>query len=207
MSNSLIIGVNQMKTCTKCQIPKSLEKFNKQKAGKYGRSSICKSCLKIAQDEVRKTKTGVVKVIYNSQISSSKTRNHKPPAYTVDELRQWFREQPSANQLYKTWVDSGYKKDLRPSVDRKDDDLGYSMDNIQLMTWGENAAKAKRDMKSGKMKHRNKAVVQMDMDGNFIAEYHSARKAGRVTGISYAQISACCNKHREVSNGFRWKFV
>lgn len=32
------------KTCTKCDTPKELDKFPKQKCGKYGVNSICKAC-------------------------------------------------------------------------------------------------------------------------------------------------------------------
>jgi hypothetical protein len=44
-------------------------------------------------------------------------------------------------ELYNNWIDSGYKKSDKPSVDRIDDYKGYSFDNIQLMTWKENNKK------------------------------------------------------------------
>ena len=196
-----------MKTCTKCQTPKSLEKFNKSKSMLDGHLNVCKPCQAIAQLEYRRTKKGLVSDIYSEQKRSSRRRGHKPPAYTVLELRQWFREQPSANKLYKAWKLSGYDKDLRPSVDRLDDSKSYSFDNIQLMTWGENKAKGYADVKSGKIKSRNKAVVQMDMDGNFIAEHHSAAEASRKTGTNRHRISDCCNNKIDSFNDFKWKFV
>ena len=36
--------MNQTKICTKCNIEKSITEFHKQKHGKYGVQSICKSC-------------------------------------------------------------------------------------------------------------------------------------------------------------------
>ena len=152
-----------------------------------------------------RTKAGLVHKIYGQQRSRSKTANRIMPTYTLQELKQWFREQPNANQLYDAWKASGYDKWLKPSVDRKDDDKGYSMDNIQLMTWRENLDKSHSDRKSGRNNKANKAVVQMDMDGEFIAEYHSQSEAGRVVGLLQGSIRQCCIGKSKSAGGFKWK--
>lgn len=52
----------------------------------------------------------------------------------------------------------------------------------------------------------NKPVLQYDLDGNFIAEYGSAREAARATGIGYKMISRVCNGKRPHTHGFVFKF-
>ena len=51
-----------------------------------------------------------------------------------------------------------------------------------------------------------KPVLQFDLNGNFIAEYETARIAEKKTGTSYKKISAVCNGRQNKSNGFIWKF-
>lgn len=55
------------KTCSKCGEEKILEDYNKQKAGKYGRRSYCRSCQAILSKAYSKTPNG----------KESKKRNKK----------------------------------------------------------------------------------------------------------------------------------
>jgi len=159
------------------------------------------------QLERSRTKKGLVGAIYSSQKQNSKRRGHTQPTYTINELREWFRNHPLANALYSAWRLSGYRQGLRPSVDRIEDDKGYSFGNIQLMTWAENKEKADADRKSGKMKNcQNIAVIQMDLEGNFIAEHHSLRSADRFTGIHATHISRCCQNKAKTTGGYKWRF-
>jgi group I intron endonuclease len=61
----------------------------------------------------------------------------------------------------------------------------------------------KLDSEKGK---RNKAVVQMDLEGNIIQTFISARKAHEQTNISYQKIGQCCLKKRNKAGGFKWSF-
>jgi len=196
-----------MKKCNKCNKTKEFDEFGKNKQMADGYLNSCKICCNEKQYAKRRTKKGLVADIYDSQKQRSKTRGHTPPTYTLFGLRQWFKSSAVANALYDTWVLSGYAKNLRPSIDRLNDDKGYSFDNIQLMTWGENMAKANTDVKSGKIKARNKAVIQLDLDGNLIAEHHSASEASRTTNIGQTLISGCCNNstRNKTAGGFKWK--
>ena len=47
-----------------------------------------------------------------------------------------------------------------------------------------------------------KAVVQMDRDGNPIAEYESIRAAAAALDIDPGNISAVCKEHRPSAGGF-----
>ena len=43
-------------------------------------------------------------------------------------------------------------------------------------------------------------------DGNFIAEYRGQNEAGRLTGISGANISQVCNGKRASAGGYLWTY-
>jgi hypothetical protein len=47
-------------------------------------------------------------------------------------------------------------------------------------------------------------VIQLDLDGNFIAEYPTATEASRCSGIARRNISACCCGDQKSASGFMW---
>lgn len=199
--------LNNQKQCTKCNEIKYFSEFSKEKDTKDGFRSKCKVCRNIETKERQKTKIGLVSKIYSSQRNNSRRRNHSVPSYSNKELSHWIFDQDLFYILYNEWVDSGYKKEKSPSVDRIDDFKGYSFDNIQLMTWGENKDKGHKDCKDGigTCGERCKAVLQYDMKMNFISEYYSTHDALRKTGINQGNISAVCLNKRPHAGGFIWR--
>jgi group I intron endonuclease len=59
---------------------------------------------------------------------------------------------------------------------------------------------------SKRKRSKGKPVLQYDLDGNFIAEYSSAREAEKTTGIGYKMISRVCLGERPHTHGFIFKF-
>ena len=200
-----------MKKCTKCKEIKDFSEFNKNKTKIDGLGSECKFCLSKIKKLYSRTKNGLIATIYGNQKNHSKRRNHKPPNYTLFQLKVWVFNNNLFNNLYECWVNSNFDKDLTPSIDRKKDNLPYSLDNIQLMTWIENNEKGHADMRSGKIvvtSNPQKPVLQFDRLGNFITEYISASQAERETNINRVSISAVCRKKKgcKTADGFIWKF-
>ena len=70
-----------------------------------------------------------------------KNRGHKPPEYSFEQFYNWLINQQKFEKLYNDWIASGCENNLKPSVDRPNDYKGYSLNNIQLMTWRENKEK------------------------------------------------------------------
>lgn len=68
-----------------------------------------------------RTKKGLLMTMYNQQKHSSKVRSMPPPNYTYKELSSKFWN-TKLDCLHKQWEDSGYCKELRPSLDRPDVD-------------------------------------------------------------------------------------
>ena len=52
-----------------------------------------------------------------------------------------------------------------------------------------------------------KAVVQLSLDGEFVAQFVSAHEAQRNTGIRNGNISRCCNGHTKSSGGYKWQYA
>jgi hypothetical protein len=53
---------------------------------------------------------------------------------------------------------------------------------------------------------RIKAIIQMGINGEFIAEYGSGKQASEESGVSQGSISSCCHRVRESVKGFKFKF-
>lgn len=173
-----------MKVCSICKKLLPLSMFDNQKTGKLGKRADCKECRK----RFIRSKEGLIKSIYASQIKSSKRRNHTMPKYSEKELLNWFNKQPNAELLYSNWVKSNFKTDLRPSVDRLDDYLPYSFSNIRLVIWKENNEKHYKDVVLGINTKHSSPVDQYDLNGNFIKTYPSYKAAARAVNGSFANI-------------------
>ena len=53
---------------------------------------------------------------------------------------------------------------------------------------------------------QKKAVIQLDINRNIIAEYESINQGSKLTGISVSAISKCCHKQRQEAGGYLWEF-
>lgn len=128
------------------------------------------------------------------------------PDYTRDELVNWAMSQQLFHDIYDGWVKSGFEKMKVPSFDRINDYEPYSLDNIVIKTWMENKEKWHDDSKSGKSNKLGKPVVQLDINGVFINEFHSLRFAAKEVNGQSIHISRCCRGKQNTSYGFLWKY-
>ncbi len=195
-----------MKQCTKCNQLKPLSDYSKHAQCKNGIHTQCKQCISEHVIARKRTKKGLTQAIYTKQISSSRRRNHPQPNYSLQQLRQFFKDNPIADSLYKAWKLSGYESNLRPSVDRMDDNLPYTLSNIQLMTWRDNYTKSSSDRRSGIDNRTCRAVNQLTFDGELVSEHRSIAEASRVSGGSKSGINLCCNGTLQTSYGFKWEY-
>ncbi len=182
--------------CRECS-----RKVVRKKNLKYGDERASVAFYSIVQGRKKK---GVVNSIFKNQRHNSKFREHPAPTYTNKELKQWLYSQPLFHKLYDEWVDSGYLKEKKPSVDRIDDNISYKMSNIQLMTWGDNKSKFNSDRISGVNRSQSRQVYQYDMDGSLIGIFHSMMDAQRSTGVSAGYICEVCNGNKDSANGYKW---
>lgn len=193
------------KVCSKCKQEKDVSMYGKEKGGKDGYRAECKECKKANRSARDKTKRGCILVSYNNQKVNSKRRGDNPPSYSLEELIEWMQDNAEFHIMYNTWVNSGYMKDLKPSIDRINDYRGYSLDNIQLTTWGENNARFWNDTKTGINTKKCKPIRSIDTITGDIVEYHSLSNALRlgVKGCLYSALyrSALTEKR------YKWEFI
>ena len=156
-----------------------------------------------------RTKKGVITQIYGSRKSHSKLRGHRQPEYTKKELSEWLFSQELFHKLHNEWKMSGYKKELKPSVDRKYNNIHYCMNNIQLMTWKENKLKGHTDSKTNKLSTGNKkrAVSQFNKEGVWLQDFISTREAGRSTNTAPGDIISVCKGKQSTAGGFTWCYA
>jgi hypothetical protein len=173
-----------MKPCSICKINLPLDAFDIQNTGKFGRRADCKNCKR----RFVRSPEGLVKQTYSNQKAKSRKRGHPAPSYTEYDLMIWFDRQPNFVVLYRAWEASDYQEDLRPSVDRIDDYLPYTLNNIQLTTKAQNVNRFYGDLVDGKNTKRCTAVCQHDLDGNFIQKFYSYAEAARSVNGSFANI-------------------
>ena len=200
------------KYCSECGVFKLLDEFYKAStASKDGYRNQCKSCLIIKTGIRRKirnkTKKGLISSIYTDQIQSSKKRNHPPPEYTLQELIIILPKNPTFNKHYNIWVASGYKSELRPSIDRKDNSIGYTKANVKITNWKINNANEGLTIKNGTDTKRLKPVNQYTLDGRFIRSHYSISEAQRKTGIDTGGISRACKNPGYTAGGYKWEYA
>lgn len=119
------------------------------------------------------------------------SESHK--ARWTDELRQEYSEKFSGegNGMYGKHHSEETKQKLREM---------FSGENSYM--YGKHSSEETLQKMSLNSPIR-KVVVQLDMDGNYVAEYHSMGEAGRVTGISEGQICTAI-KTRKSAGGYMW---
>jgi len=169
-------------------------------------SNICKLCKVIIAQESQRTKKGLITKLYSDQRSRSKKRDMPLPTYSKKWFTNWLITETNFDEMYILWVDSDYDKDIKPSIDRLDDYIGYTETNIQLITARENILKGASDRKEGINNKISKAVVQKTLDGKLIDKYPSANAASRATGISRGNIGTVCRGLANQAGGFLWEF-
>ena len=104
--------------------------------------------------------------------------------------------------------------------EKKDDNR---LENLNLMTpkensnWGtrnERISEAKKGMKlseetKNKMKNhpnKSKIILQIDLNGNIIADFPSLCEVQRQLGYERASVSRCCLGKQKTSYGYKWQY-
>lgn len=191
-----------MKVCSKCHTPKQKEEFYKDKRDKSGLTCACKKCTDERKKKYNHTINGLITSIYSRQKAHSKRRGHLPPQYTKQELKVWILNNNKFETLFNNWKSSGFNKNLRPSIDRLEDEIGYNLDNIQLVKWEENY---KKNIQSITEK-LSISVYQKNINGKIINIFSSITEASNMTGVKQKNISHTCRGIYTQTNGYVWSY-
>jgi len=195
------------KKCTRCHKIHNIVDFRKCKwKDKIYRKNICKYCDNKKAKERSKSKIALTANMYSSQRGICIKRNREMPKYNLKQLREWIYLQPNFEELYNNWVKSDYKKEFKPSIDRLDDYKTYSLDNIQLTTWKKNIRRYYSDRMNGINNKQNRAVIQYDLQGNYVNEFYSMCQAERDTSVNNHSIWKNCTGRLKTAGGYIWKY-
>ena len=149
-----------MKQCKGiCGQTKPLTEFYKEKKGYLGYRSKCKTCFtKQAFESVRKTPESFLNKTWltmNARVSGSgdeKQRRLYEGLEICDKGKfiKKFIKNRKFLYLHRKYVESNFEADLAPSPDRIKTDLGYTIENIRMLTWKENRNLSTRNLGGGK---------------------------------------------------------
>lgn len=187
------------KFCTKCNIEKDILNFNKNRYE-------CRDCQRIYKLKYRHTIKGLLSKIYSSQKETSIKRHHVPPSYTLEELTTFILKKDNFNSLFINWEKSNFNKMLVPSMDRINDYLPYTLNNILLTTWQENKNKYHREHKNGINNKASVAVIGINKNTGKTIEFYSISKASRDLNIHLGNIWDTCAGNRASAGGYYWKY-
>lgn len=120
-----------------------------------------------------------------------------------------FNDEWKAN-LAKVWIGRKHTEETKLKMSNAGKGKKKSAEHIAKLWQNQKGAIMPKRSEETKMLQslnngKSKAVIQMDLDGNFIAEFRSASEAVRIVNIS-RNIGACCLGKLETSGGYKWKF-
>ena len=194
----------EKKNCYICKQDKPLSEFYIH--WRLGQQHYCKICTK---EKVRlngQTLNGLIRKIYRNQKHNAIRRGMSPPTYPFEWFNQYLLSSGKFLTYFREWTDAGCPRHLTPSVDRIDNNISYTTDNIQIMTWGENKNKEHQAVINGDNTKNCKGVVGVKISDGKVYKFHSMRNAEAETGVDFRNVSACCRGLRKSGMGFKFMY-
>ncbi len=154
------------KKCKVCGMYKDINLFYRRRTSIDGHYTLCKECYKKdvidnkhrhlihyrEADIIRKrfnfkrlwqTKYYSMKRRINGLDRKSKSIGKE--LISLNEFLTWcYMTIDKFDSLYIKWVESGFKKGQSPSVDRIDNNVGYTLENMQWLTQSNNSKKSNK---------------------------------------------------------------
>ena len=194
-----------MKICSRCDISQDISEFAlKKRDGLL--NSWCNACNRETSKNYYRTRRGLISKIYISQKASSLRRGHNNPEYSLGWLRDWVYVQSNFEALFKVWEASNYLRDLAPSIDRLNDNLPYTKNNIRLVSWKVNNEKGQNCYTNSDNPKIGRRVIQMSLAGEVLQEFPNIALPAKLLGCSQGEISRVCMKKRKTCKGFKWEY-
>jgi hypothetical protein len=147
----------ELKKCTKCKKLLPKKQFYNHAKGKDGLMSWCKKCdkkrgeatskkRKLTYWHSRKNKPTIFLQTLHDKMKFRVTSGKYPTYYgkpicSKKEFINFATNDNKFNKLWKEWIALNYQKEKTPSIDRISNDGGYTLDNMQFLTFRENTLK------------------------------------------------------------------
>jgi hypothetical protein len=189
--------------CRKCKTYKPLHEFNHSHVYRTGKGE-CRICLRqtkgVTKFRYKTDYNNFIKYIYSNLVGGCKYKNFPAPNFTLDDFTIWIKNQ-NYDKLYLDWQQHRFDSYYKPSIDRKNSRENYTLNNMQLITWKENADKQSKEQKW----KVGKPVYQLE-DGFVIAKYCSILEASRQTKIDASGIARVCKKEYAIAGNYGWSY-
>lgn len=147
-----------------------------------------------ATREYRRSPKGVLTNMYDHM------RRRHSVEFTLKEFHERFLTDRRFLRLHAEWVEKGFDRSSKPSLDRINRKKPYTIRNTQMLTWAENRYKQTMERRS-----RKGVVIQL-LNGRVVGRYLSQREAVRVTGLTQGLISNVLNGRRNHTGGYQFVY-
>lgn len=128
---------------------------------------------------------------------SQKYTGENNPFYGKHHSEETGQKIAEANKR-RVWSDESKKKISRYLAERNKQKKGTTVpQDVRI--------KISQTLK-GRPSPTRRAVVQLDLEGNYIASFNSIKEASAATGIATYMIGDCCRKTRVDTQGFIWRY-
>ncbi len=141
---------------------------------------------------------GVIQKLFTTLKSNGSGKNLPPLTFTRLELINWVFGQEKYLPMYLSWEASDFDKWLRPSLDRLDTSLGYSFNNLELVTWRENHTREA-------LRHC-KPVTLTNLRGEIVEKFLSKKEAAEVWDISHSSLGESIRNKRLFRGFAYWSY-
>ncbi len=96
-------------------------------------------------------------------------------------------------------IRDNYYKLKNPSIDRKNSNKNYILNNCRFIELGKNTAERNRRVS-------RKPTLQFDLNNKFIREFESLTQASVESELAFSNISACINGKQKTCGGYKWQY-
>ena len=162
----------------------------------------------IVTKKYEKTLNGFVMRLYRNMKSRiTGVQKQKAHLYLNKELLNkedfytWIKSNQNFVELFEKYKESNFDRKLAPTVDRINPNIGYVLNNMQILTHSENSSRSSKDRK-------NIPIIQYTLEGNELNRFKSLTEAIEKNNLpknGQGNIYHCLKKRIKTAYGYIWK--